>query len=62
MCNVQTIKNTVLDTIRHFACNAPQNIIVIGLNRALYAALQANLPEEIEALTLPAEEISKINF
>lgn len=60
--DTQTIKDSVLDTIRHVIYNAPQDTIAIGLNHALYVALQANFPKGIEILPLPAEDISKITL
>ncbi len=60
--NVQTIKNSILDTVQHFTCNAPQDTIAIGLNHALYTALQSDFPKEIEILPLPEEKIPKITL
>ena len=57
---VQTVKNSILDTVRHFICNAPQDTIVIGLNNTLFSALRTDFPKEIEIHTFPAEAIQKI--
>lgn len=58
--SVQTVKNSILDTVWHFMCNAPQDAIVIGLNHTLFSALRADFPKEIEIHTFPAEAIQKI--
>ena len=57
---VQTVKNSILDTVRHFICNSPQDTIVIGLNNTLFSALRTDFPKEIEIHTIPAEAIQKI--